>query len=148
MAGRKELSMDHQTIGEAWNSGLGAALVSGFVSLATLLVGMKQAAKSRAVNDRKRAAEQKATIERLALEQSEAAFASIRADVDRYRAEIDRYRLEVDRLREENARIAREAADIAGRLRTVEADLLQERALRQRAEARVAELERVTGGRA
>lgn len=102
--------------------------ISGIVALlTTALTLFASRKKNRAANE--------ATLQSIALEQSEHAFASIRSDVDRYRQEVDR-------LRSDNDRLTRLSDDMVGRLRQIEAELMDERAARRLAEQRVDELMR------
>ncbi len=100
--------------------GIGTALVAGAVSILTTVLGIIATARNRR-------RENEASIQRIALEQSEHAFASIRADVDRYR-------LEVDRLRADNDRLSRISDQMAARMHELEHELSVEREARRRAE--------------
>jgi septal ring factor EnvC (AmiA/AmiB activator) len=133
--------MDHNALFDAAGTGLGTALISAFVSLATLVVGSFATAAKRRADERMAAATRESQIQELALKQWEAASKSLRDDVDRYR-------LEVDRLRADNDRLQRAHDEMAGQLMRLQGELEQERQARMRAETQVAELTRRLGGAA
>ncbi|MEK8032775.1 hypothetical protein AACH06_18295 [Ideonella sp. DXS29W] len=90
------------------------AIATGIVSVVTTAVGIRGAV-------RKQAEENEATIQRIALEQSQAAFASVQMEIDRLRADNDRLRADNDRLTRMVDDVGRDNARMAERLQHIEA---------------------------
>jgi predicted RNase H-like nuclease (RuvC/YqgF family) len=116
-----------------FDPGVLTAIATGVVSVITTVLGIRGAV-------RKQAKENEATIQRVALEQSQAAFASVREEIDRLRADNDRLRADNDRLTRMVDEVGRDNARMAERLQHIEAELEQERTGRLSAEAERNEL--------
>lgn len=115
------------------DAGVLSAIGAGVVSIVTTFLSIR--ASARRLQERN-----DATIHRVALEQSQAAFASVREEIDRLRADNDRLRADNDRLAALVRDVSHENARLAERIQHFEAELAQERAARAEAEALVAEL--------
>lgn len=113
--------------------GVLTAIATGVLSVITTVLGIRAAS-------RKQAKENEATMQRLALEQSQHAFSSVREEIDRLRADNDRLRADNDRLTRMVDEVGRDNARMAERLQHIEAELEQERTARLAAEALVEQL--------
>lgn len=113
--------------------GVLTAIATGVVSVITTVLGIRGAV-------RKQAKENEATIQQIALEQSQAAFATVQLEIDRLRADNDRLRADNDRLTRMVDDVGRHNARMAERLQHIEAELEQERAARLAAENMVEQL--------
>lgn len=116
-----------------FDPGVLTAIATGIVSVITTVLGIRASA-------RKQSKEAEATIQRVALEQSKAAFASVQQEIDRLRADNDRLRADNDRLTRKVDEVGRDNARMAERLQHIEAELEQERAGRLAAESERNEL--------
>lgn len=116
------------------------AVITGLVTILTTFAGIwasnrRQAKRAEEVA-RKLASNSESQLQRIAVVQSEHAFASVRQEVDRYRQEVDRLRADNDRLVRLFEATKVQQTWLEKRMTELEKELADERVARREAEAR------------